>query len=223
MSKSMSKIPKIVIVDYHMGNLFSVQQAFAHFGYSTVITHDKSELLDAECIILPGVGAFGDAMNTLTRFDLVSPILDHVKSGKPFMGICLGLQLLFTESEEFGIHKGLDLIPGVVRKFPANDDFGVKNKIPQINWNRIYNYMNSNWESSPLRNLGKGDFMYFVHSFYVDPVDKTSIASFTEYGGIEYCSSVIMDNIFACQFHPEKSGEQGLRIIKEFLNQNYGK
>jgi glutamine amidotransferase len=215
--------PRIVIVDYHMGNLFSVQQAFSYWGYETIVTHDKDIIESAECLILPGVGAFGDAMKTLTKFDLVHPIIDHVQAGKPFMGICLGLQLLFSESEEFGSHRGLNLIPGTVKKFPLQDDLGNKNIIPQINWNKIYNYVNPNWNTTPLKKCEKGDFMYFVHSYYVDPDDKTSIASFSEYGGIEYCSSVIKDNIFACQFHPEKSAEKGLNIIKEFLIDNYGK
>jgi glutamine amidotransferase len=140
-----------------------------------------------------------------------------VAAGKPFMGICLGLQLLFTESEEFGVSKGLNLVEGVIRKFSNKDANGDVLKVPQIAWNQIRPAEANAWASSPLHSCTDGSYMYFVHSFYAQPASQEAVLSVTDYGGLNYCSSIIKENIFACQFHPEKSGLPGIDIYKNWL------
>ncbi len=205
---------KVVIIDYGMGNLFSVKLACEKVGMDALISNDKSEILKASALILPGVGAFGDAMETLEKSDLASAIKEFIDSGKPFLGICLGMQLLMTESEEFGIHKGLGIIKGRVVKFSSKKD-----KVPQVGWNKVSKLENgTNWEGTLLRGLSEKDYMYFVHSFYVLPASKDVILSETNYADLKYCSSLQDKNVFACQFHPEKSGEKGLMIYKNLNN-----
>jgi glutamine amidotransferase len=215
----MEKNKKVVIIDYNMGNLFSVYQACTVLGYNkTCITDDKEEIIKADYLILPGVGAFGDAINSLHKHDLVVPIKDFIASGKPFLGVCLGLQLLFTESEEFGHHKGLDIINGTVRRFPPKDKEGNTIKIPQVEWNQIMCGNEQLWRNSPLKSCENGDYMYFVHSYFVVPTSPDVVVSSTEYADIIYCSSLVKNNVFACQFHPEKSGGNGLNIYNAFLS-----
>lgn len=219
------KAKKIVIVDYNLGNLFSVKHACDYFGASTIITSDKKEILGADGIILPGVGAFGEAMDNLDKMDLIIPLKEFIQSKKPFLGVCLGMQLLFNESEEFGNHQGLGIIDGVIRKFPASTEKMNSLKIPQIAWNQIFQTENgqSKWEISPLRDQMDGEYMYFVHSFYALPEDKEDILSLTNYEDFEYCSSIMKDNVYATQFHPEKSGKMGIQIYKNWIkliNQN---
>ena len=209
---------KVAIIDYQLGNLFSVQQACLYLGYETIITSNPSELISADYAILPGVGAFGDAMHNMHTLDLVEPLKDYVASGKPFMGVCLGLQLLFTESEEFGSTKGINLIEGVVKKFQPKNTEGDPLKVPQIAWNQINEVTHNNWAKTPLRTCKSGEFMYFVHSYYVQPNSNSVELSSTEYGGYTYCSSIIKDNIFACQFHPEKSSSEGVNIYANWIN-----
>lgn len=210
---------KTVIIDYQMSNLFSVLHACKHIGLEAVISSDKTALASADLAILPGVGAFGDAMKNLKKLNLVQVIKDFVKKGKPFLGVCLGLQLLFSESEEFGSHQGLDLIKGKVIKFSGFNQQNQPIKIPQIGWNEIYHpEFGKVWKNSPLNGLANHEFMYFVHSYYVVPEDTDLITSYTNYEGTEYCSSIKFDNIFATQFHPEKSGSKGLIIYKNFAN-----
>lgn len=211
---------KVAIIDYQLGNMFSVKQACEYLGYEASITSSSKELAAADYAILPGVGAFGDAMKNMERLDLVEPIRDFIAAGKPFMGVCLGLQLLFTESEEFGNYKGLNLVEGVVRRFPRTDPEGQQLKVPQIEWNQIYQKDDNAWQQTPLKQCTNGDYMYFVHSFYVEPADKNLVLSETVYGGMRYCSSIVKDNIFACQFHPEKSGEHGVDIYKNWFKNN---
>ena len=215
----MSKGKKVAIVDYQLGNLFSVRQACLHLGYDAVITSETKDVAGADYVILPGVGAFGDAMDNLQQYDLIAPMMDHIAAGKPFMGVCLGLQLLFTESEEFGRTKGLNIIEGVAKRFPAVDDEGNMLKVPQIEWNQIASASEERWKNSPLRACKSRDYMYFVHSYYVVPESEQYILSLTEYGGLTYCSSIVKGNVFACQFHPEKSGTHGLDIYSSFFNQ----
>lgn len=215
----MNKRKKIAIIDYQLGNLFSVEQACLYLEADAKITCDKNELLDADYAVLPGVGAFGDAMDNLKRLDLVEPIKDFIAAGKPFMGVCLGLQLLFSESEEFGTRKGLNLIEGTVTKFPPVNKQGAVLKVPQIEWNQIFEDRPNAWAQSPLCNVVPGDFMYFVHSYFVKPSRKDVVLSLTNYGGYEYCSSIKKENVFACQFHPEKSGLAGVDIYRNFLNE----
>ena len=209
---------EILVVDYQMSNLFSVLRSIEKEGYTPKLTSDPNEIASASALILPGVGAFKAAMDNLKRLDLVDPIIDFIQSGKPFMGVCLGLHLLFEESEEFGSHKGLGIIQGSVKKFQQREGF--KEKIPQIQWNNI-NPSSISWQESPLKGIDKNAWMYFVHSYFVEPLDKNIILSETEYCGINYCSSIFQNNIFATQFHPEKSGKEGLTIYKNWLSRNY--
>ncbi|HET8720908.1 MAG TPA: imidazole glycerol phosphate synthase subunit HisH [Nitrospira sp.] len=197
----------IAIVDYGMGNLRSVSKAFEAVGHDAVVTRDPHTISNADRVVLPGVGAFGDCMANLERFDLVQPIRSAIESGKPFLGICLGMQLLFTESEEFGRHRGLNIITGKVRKFAS----GPALKIPHMGWNQVH------VESScpVFRDIANDSDWYFVHSYFVDPADAAVAATMTTYG-VPFVSTVWKDNIVACQFHPEKSQAVGLRFIKNF-------
>lgn len=208
----------VAIIDYGLGNLFSVQNACKHVGLNAEITNDKNVIEKADAAILPGVGAFDVAIKNLDHLDLISPIKSFVDSGRPFMGICLGLQLLFTESEEFGVSRGLDLIEGCVVKFPTINEDGEKIKVPQIGWNRIYksDRPHSSKDNCPLKEIENGEFMYFIHSFYVAPFAEKNILTRTNYGGIEYCSSISFKNVFGVQFHPEKSGKKGIGIYKKW-------
>lgn len=218
----MDKKFKIAIIDYEMGNLFSVQRACEHIGVNAVITEDKSAITKADGVILPGVGAFGDAMVNLKKKDLIKPIKDFIETGKPFMGICLGLQLLFSESEEFGIHTGLDIIKGSVIKFPVKNPNGEMLRVPQVGWNRIFKpdiTQEDWWDETPLKNLSDGEFMYFVHSYYAVPSETEIVLSTTSYEGVPFCSSILWKNVFACQFHPEKSAVRGLRIYENWFQQ----
>jgi glutamine amidotransferase len=208
----------VVIIDYQLGNLFSVKQACEHLGYHSIVSTNPDELKKADYAILPGVGAFADAMTNLQSFGLVDAIHSYVEEGKPLMGVCLGLQLLLTESEEFGSTKGLNIIPGTVRKFNTIGADGKLYKVPQIQWNVIEKPDKMKWENTPLQCCKSGDFMYFVHSFYAEPVDEKYVLSQSEYSGLQYCSSVKKNNVFATQFHPEKSGLYGVNIYKEWFN-----
>jgi glutamine amidotransferase len=203
----------IAIIDYGMGNLRSVQKGFERVGHEALVTSEPAKILDADKVVLPGVGAFADCMENLARMGLVDTVHRVVGSGRPFMGICLGLQLLFDESEEFGLHKGLGIIPGRVVRFPTEVAGNTEElyKIPHMGWNKV------NIKNRPphLAGVADGSFFYFVHSYYVVPADPTVAATTTSYG-VEFVSSVWKDNIFATQFHPEKSQELGLGILKRF-------
>jgi len=212
----------IAIIDYGMGNLRSVQKAFETVGCEAVVTRDARVIDDAGHIVLPGVGAFGDCMANLDRYGLIEPVRRAVRSGKPFLGICLGLQLLFTESEEFGRHQGLDLVPGRVKRFPAGMGApteapaavpagAARLKVPHMGWNAV----TVTQHAPPLRGIDTGAYLYFVHSYYVEPQDAGVVCTKTDYG-ISFASSIWRDNIFACQFHPEKSQAVGLQIIRNF-------
>ena len=200
--------PKIVIVDYGMGNLRNVQKGFEKIGFEARLTRNKSEVGRASAIVLPGVGAFKDCMENLEKYGLVDILLRSVEKGKPYLGICLGLQVLFSESEEFGSHKGLDLIKGKVVRFVPDPE----HKVPHMGWNTIEKAK----EVPMLQGTESGDFFYFVHSYYVIP-DKTEwISSFTTYGK-PFVSSIGKENLFATQFHPEKSQQKGMRILENFV------
>lgn len=199
--------PKIVIIDYGMGNLRSVQKGFERVGFEASVTHKKKEIADASAIVLPGVGAFGDCMENLEKYRLIDPILRALENGKPYLGICLGLQILFSESEEFGHRKGLDLIKGKVVKFQPDSE----HKVPHMGWNAI----DKKKEAPMLQGINSGDFFYFVHSYYVLPDEEAWTATLTHYG-IPFVSSLWKDNLFATQFHPEKSQQKGLRILENF-------
>jgi glutamine amidotransferase len=207
---------KIIIIDYQSGNLFSISQALTNIGLDVKVSSEADDIVTADAIVLPGVGAFGAAMLNLEEMGLVEPIKEFVNSGKPFLGICLGLQLLFSSSVEFYSSRGLDIIKGTVKRFKNSDVDGKIIKVPQIAWNTILKTENSSWEGTPLYDLGEDKDMYFVHSFYVIPEDKQAILTETIYGGVKYASSILYKNIFACQFHPEKSAASGLKIYKNW-------
>lgn len=209
---------KVAVLDYGMGNLFSVKQACEYAGLTPVTTSEVSEIMAADALILPGVGAFGDAMANLKKLDLISPVKEFIDSGKSFMGVCLGIQLLFTESEEHGQHKGFDIFSGSVKKFPSKNSEGKNVKVPQVGWNRINRAGSTEiiWEDSPVKRTEIGQFMYFVHSYYVIPEDQKIVCTETEYENITFCSTIVANNIFAVQYHPEKSADQGLRMYKNW-------
>jgi glutamine amidotransferase len=197
----------IAIIDYGMGNLRSVSKAFEAVGHQAVVTRDPTAIGNASHVVLPGVGAFGDCMVNVEQYGLVEPIRAAIRSGKPFLGICLGLQLLFTESEEFGPHKGLDIIKGTVRRFAVDPAL----KVPHMGWNEVH-YQRA---CPVFEGIGDGAHWYFVHSYYVEPADKAVVAATTTYG-TAFVSAIWRDNVVACQFHPEKSQVVGLRLIKNF-------
>ena len=207
---------RIAVIDYQLSNLFSVERACEAAGLNASLTSRPQEVAAADALILPGVGAFGEAMRRLERLDLVAAIREAVDAGKPLFGICLGLQLLFSESEEFGSHRGLDLVKGVVRRFPASTAAGQRVKVPHVGWNRIRPPESSKWTGTPLESLKGGDFMYFVHSFYAVPENPADTLASSDYGDVTFCSSVAKGpSLFATQFHPEKSGRpRGVAIYQ---------
>lgn len=198
----------IAIIDYDMGNLRSVSKAFEKVGAGAVVTRDADIIRSASHVVLPGVGAFRDCMKNLVDYGLVEPILRHIESGKPFLGICLGLQLLFEEGTEFGTHKGLGVIKGRVVRFPFSAG---QLKVPHIGWNGV----NIKKSSPLLKGIADGTYFYFVHSYYCEPVDAGVSLTTTDYG-LEFTSSIATDNVYACQFHPEKSQRAGLQVLKNF-------
>ena len=211
---------KVVIIDYQLGNLFSVQQACSHIGYPAIISTDAADIKEADYAILPGVGAFADAMNNLKNTGLDVAIKDYVAEGKPIMGVCLGQQLMLTKSEEFEDAYGLGFIEGSVKKIPVQQIDGQLYKVPQIQWNTIAQPTQANWQNSPLANCKTGNYFYFVHSYYTDVQNADAVLATTQYGNLNYCSAIQHKNIFTTQFHPEKSGEFGLEIYKNWFNQN---
>jgi len=211
---------QVAIVDYGLGNLYSVKQACAQASLRAEITSSRQDLLNAAAVILPGIGAFGDAMETLRKLDLVNVLRDIAASPKPLVGVCLGQQLLMSESYEFGRHKGLGIIEGPVVRFD-HPQIGERTlKVPQIGWNRICKPAAGDgaagdpWAGTFLVGVPEGAYMYFVHSYIVQPQDSGVILSTSRYGHIEFCSSLRLGNVFACQFHPERSGPQGLEIYR---------
>ena len=199
----------IGIIDYDAGNLRSVEKALVSLGEEVIVSRDSSEILQADKVILPGVGSFGDAMNNLDKFGLVDTIKKVAASGTPFLGICLGLQLLFKESDETPGAEGLDILPGKILKITAKDGF----KIPHMGWNSL--------DVKPGARLFMGlegnPYVYFVHSYYLKAADEGIVAATTEYT-THIHASVESGNVFACQFHPEKSSDVGLKILKNFAS-----
>ncbi len=197
----------IAIIDYHMGNLRSVQKGFERVGHAAAITGDPAVLSQASKIVLPGVGAFADAMAELQRRELVPWIKSAIDAGKPFLGICLGLQLLFERSTEDGQHEGLGILPGEVRPFkPA-----AEHKVPHMGWNQVRNI-----RRPPIfAGIEDNAYFYFVHSYYVVPQDQQVVAGETDYP-TPFCSMIWRDNLYATQFHPEKSQQAGLQILRNF-------
>ena len=206
---------KIALIDYGLGNIFSVRQALQKVGADVATTRDPEVILRADAVVLPGVGAFAEGMKNLKSFGLDKVLLQAINEGKSFFGICLGMQLLFEESAEHGEVAGLGVLKGFVKKFPNSYD-GIKLRVPQIAWNRLQKGT-ADWSRSPLSSTSEGAYMYFVHSYFVEPADPKMILSQTSYQGVNYCSSVLDKNIFATQFHPEKSAAPGLDIYKNWL------
>lgn len=199
----------IAIVDYGVGNLFSLSSSLNYIGVENVVTADKNKIDSSSAVILPGVGAFADAYKKLEEGGLVAVLERQVKAGKPLLGICLGMQLLFTESYEFGCHRGLDFIPGVVA--PLADDLKGNLKVPHMGWNSL-DFVNS---SAIYGGVSPGEYVYFVHSYYAKCSQK-NITATSVYGGVNVTASVRKDNVFGTQYHPEKSGVTGLKILKAF-------
>jgi len=197
----------VTVIDYGMGNLRSVSKALERVGAKVRITSEKEAICNADAIVLPGVGAFSQAMENLKRLDIIPAICKFIERGRPFLGICLGFQLLFSESEEGGAPRGLGILNGKVRRFEN------KMKVPHMGWNEI----KPEGEVTLLSNLHFPCFVYFAHSYYVEPEDREVVATRTEYGR-EFVSMIQKNNIYGMQFHPEKSGEKGLRILRNFCN-----
>ncbi|SFA70237.1 glutamine amidotransferase [Acetitomaculum ruminis DSM 5522] len=198
----------IAIIDYDAGNIKSVEKAIEFLGKEAIVTKDEKEILKADKIILPGVGSFGDAMGKLKEYELDSIIKEAVNQDIPFLGICLGLQLLFASSDESKGIEGLGLLKGRIKAIPARDDL----KIPHIGWNSL----ELSNDGKLFKGIDNESYVYFVHSFYLKAEDEAIVKASTEYG-VKIHASVEKDNIFACQFHPEKSGQVGLNILKNFI------
>jgi glutamine amidotransferase len=205
--KQFKEILMISIVDYGMGNLRSVKKAFESLGYSVALNRNPKEILSSSGLVLPGVGAFGECMKNLEEYGLSEPIKEFIYNGKPFLGICLGLQLLFEESDESPGIRGLGVLKGRVIRF----SFDKKLKVPHMGWNRV----DIDTELPIARGIKNRSWFYFVHSYFPEPKDEGIIVGRTQYG-IEFTSAVQKENIFACQFHPEKSSSTGLKLLENF-------
>ncbi|CAM8362410.1 HisH Glutamine amidotransferase [Candidatus Methylopumilus universalis] len=211
-------MPEATIIDYGVGNLLSVQRGLEHCGAKVIVTADSAKILNSSHVVLPGVGAFGNAMEALKRLGLVSVIYELVQRKIPLLGICLGMQLLFEESDEFGVTPGLGLIPGRVIAIPDQTALGVSQKIPHIGW-RSFQQSNPliGWENTLLQDNCPGETAYFVHSFMAMPSDSKNRIADCSYGDHKIAAVICRDQISGCQFHPEKSGETGLKILRRFL------
>lgn len=199
----------IAIIDYGAGNIQSVSKALAHIGCEAFITRDKDKILKAEGAVLPGVGSFGDTMDTMTEYGIKDTVIEYAKSGKPFLGICLGLQLLFTKSEESPDANGLGIFDGSITKIPSGEGL----KIPHIGWNSL----DIKKSDGLFKGIGKNPYVYFVHSYFLNASDKSIVSAQTEYG-VTIDAAVEKGNVYATQFHPEKSGETGLKILRNFAD-----
>ena len=206
----------IAVIDYGLGNTKSICSALEKSGVQVSLTNIRDEILLSDGVILPGVGAFAHAMERLTKLKLDDMIREFVKTGKPLLGICLGMQLLFDESTEFGVSKGLCIIPGQVQRLELCD--GSEEKLPHVNWSGICNKRIADWDGTILDSIDGGEDMYFVHSYYAKPADFSDVLSLSRYGSLDFCSTVKLNNVYGCQFHPEKSAIAGLRVIDNFVN-----
>jgi len=205
---------KIGIIDYGVGNIRSISNAFSKLNCKAILVDNEKDVMSCDGIILPGVGAFKHGMERLKNKNLDKILKSYVDTSKPFLGICLGMQMLFEKSSEFGEAIGLGFIEGNVEKFTSQE--GVK--VPHIAWTAISSKKKDSWENTILKNIDIDCDMYHVHSYYAQPSNIDNILSFSMYNEFKYCSTVQKGNIFGCQYHPEKSGEEGLKIIKNFIN-----
>lgn len=209
---------KISIIDYGLSNLLSVQHGFSHFGAETELIHTPEQVLAAKALVLPGVGAFRDGMAGLERLGLIGPIRQKAAEGTPLLGICLGMQMLFEESEEFGLHQGLGLIPGRVVRIADTDTQGNPLKVPHISWAPLLpGGGRGDFSDSALAGVTPGQECYFIHSYGAKPTNPADCLAVTAYGGREICAAAARGSVVGCQFHPEKSGPVGLSILEEFL------
>ena len=207
---------KITIIDYGCGNILNLARAIKFVGYEVDVTHDKNKIINSSYVILPGVGAFGNAMKQIEKYNLHNTILEYAKSNKPLLGICLGMQILLTASYEFGVHKGLGLIEGKVIKISNEKNKEIK--IPHMGWNEIYpNNNKKEWKNKILKNSSIGKSFYFVHSFVCITKDYDSTIAVCNYSDISIPAVVATGNVFGCQFHPEKSANNGLDVLKNFF------
>ncbi len=197
----------ITVVDYGMGNLRSVAKALEKVGFDVKVSSNPQDIKDAKGIVVPGVGAFGDAIHNLERFGLLDEVVKAVEEGKPYLGICLGLQILFEYGYEFGEHEGLGLLKGKVIRFENKEGY----KVPHMGWNQVW----IKQKEGLFSDIKEGEYFYFVHSFYAVPSEEKDIASITDYS-VDFCSAVQKDNIWAVQFHPEKSQKAGLKLLGNF-------
>lgn len=217
-----SRRPKVAVVDYGMGNLFSVRQACELADLDATITSSPHEVREADGVVLPGIGAFEGAIQTLRETGMADALLAFAASGRPLVGVCLGMQLLMDESLEFGRHAGLGLFRGAVVPFPVRSEDGREWKIPQVGWNQVSltrPELAGGWACGGLHD---GDFMYFVHSYYVDPADPACVVATAEYAGRTFCASIASANILGWQFHPERSGPRGLALYQVFADRVRG-
>lgn len=204
----------ISIIDYGLGNLLSVARAFMHFGAEVRFVQTAEEILAADRLVLPGVGAFAKGIQGLRDANLIQPIQEATKKGTPFLGICLGMQLMLSRSLEFGTYEGLNLIEGEVRPIPKEGATGVTHRIPHIGWSELETY---DKEDKILQGMYSKPYLYFVHSYMAVPSDKKQSIANTDYNGISISAIIRTDNAYGCQFHPEKSGEIGLKLIDNFI------
>ena len=206
---------KITIIDYGCGNILNLVRAIKFLGYEADTTNNKDKIINSSHVILPGVGAFGNAMMQIEKYNLRNTILEYAKSRKPLLGICLGMQILLTASNEFGVHEGLNLIEGKVIKISNKKNKEIK--IPHMGWNEIYpNNDKKEWKNKILKNFSIGKSFYFVHSFVCITKDKDTTIAVCNYSNISIPAVIAKDNIYGCQFHPEKSADNGLDVLKNF-------
>jgi len=212
-------MPKqITIVDYGVGNISSVSRAIEHFGAEALLTSNPEEVMRATCLVLPGVGAFSNGMQGLRERGLIDPLRAYAASGRPLLGICLGMQMLLTASEEFGEHEGLGLIPGRVLPVAAKNGQDISLKVPHIGWSGLkMPPLRPTWDGTILEEVSVGSSVYFVHSFMVVPTHEEHRLADTMYGDCRISAAIQMGNVTGCQFHPEKSAAVGLHVIKNFL------
>lgn len=209
---------KVTIVDYGLSNLLSVQHAFDHFGAETVLTGKPEDILAADALVLPGVGAFRDGMAGLRELGLIEPLRQKAAASTPLLGICLGMQMLFDSSEEFGVHEGLGLIPGHVVRIPDTAADGAPQRVPHISWAPLLPAGGrTDFDGSVLRHVMPGQECYFIHSYEAKPTDNADRLADTVYGGRNICAVAARGSVVGCQFHPEKSGPVGLSIIRAYL------
>jgi imidazole glycerol-phosphate synthase subunit HisH len=208
---------EVIIVDYGSGNLLSIMRAVEAVGAKPYLTGDLQKVSNAKHLVVPGVGAFGECMSKIKRKGLVGPLIKSMNRGAFVLGICVGMQILFEESEEFGMHQGLGVIPGKVLSIPSNDSDGRRYKVPHIGWSSLKQPAKNRWGGTILEALEEGCCCYFVHSFMAVPGNETDRLADTYYGNTRICAAVHSGNIYGCQFHPEKSGEIGLGILSGFI------